>query len=114
MVFSYLVSKNGDVNVFSLTGELVDKNQSAQMVADIEKLIAGGSNKFVFDMSQLKYLNSSGLSVLITTLTKARNAGGEVVIANVSKKVRELLVITKLNTVFLVTDSVEQAITKIS
>jgi anti-sigma B factor antagonist len=65
-------------------------------------------------MGRLKYINSSGLTVLINTLTKARKTGGEVMIANVSTKVSELLLITKLNTVFTVTPTVDEALKKIS
>jgi anti-sigma B factor antagonist len=60
-------------------------------------------------MSNVRYLNSSGLNSLISLLTKARKSGGEVMIANVSPKVKDLLIITRLNTVFTVTDSVQEA-----
>lgn len=113
MVFSFSIKKELNVNIVSLTGELIDKNQSNELVEQVDSLLAAGELKYVFDLSELKYINSSGLNVLIHILTKARKAGGEAVVANVSKKVNELLIITKLNTVFTVTDTVEKAISKL-
>ena len=113
MVFEYKTSTENDVNVVTLTGELIDKNQANALVEEIDGMIEDGEKKFVFDLSDLKYINSSGLNVLIHVLTKARKAGGEAIVANVSKKVNELLIITKLNTVFTVTDSVEIALSKL-
>lgn len=113
MVFEYESRKENDVNVFTLTGELIDKNQAAGLLEEIDSLIEEGEKKFIFDLSGLKYINSSGLNVLIHTLTKARKAGGEALVANVSKKVNELLIITKLNTVFTVADTVDSALDKL-
>ena len=113
MVFSFSIKKELNVNIVSLTGELIDKNQSNELVEQVDSMLAAGELKYVFDLSELKYINSSGLNVLIHILTKARKAGGEAVVANVSKKVNELLIITKLNTVFTVTDTVEKAISKL-
>ena len=55
-------------------------------------------------------MNSSGLNVLIQLLTKTRNNGGESVIFNVNKKITELLIITKLNTLFKIAETEEEAI----
>jgi anti-sigma B factor antagonist len=54
-------------------------------------------------------MNSSGLGVLITVLTKLRNKGGEVVLLNPSEQVKKLLLITKLNNIFNIFDSKEEA-----
>lgn len=110
MIFSYSIEKN----VISLVGDLIDKHHASQMVSEIEAMIESGNNKIIFDLGQLKHMNSDGLTVLINTLTKARKNGGEVIIANVSKKINELLLITKLNTVFTVAGTVEESLKKIS
>lgn len=113
MVFQYKISQELDVTVVKLFGELIDKNQSNELVAELMNLLKERKLKYVFDLGELKYLNSSGLNTFINMLTLARKEGGEVVIANVSKKVNELLVITKLNTLFTVCDTVEKAIPKL-
>jgi anti-sigma B factor antagonist len=113
MQFSHTTEDSLGVSIITLHGELIDKNQANDMVSQMDQLIGAGKNKFVLDLGDLKYINSSGLNVLINLLTKARKVDGEVIICNVSKKVRELLVITKLNTVFTVTDNTEKAISKL-
>jgi anti-sigma B factor antagonist len=113
MVFDYTIRKDLNVIIIALSGELIDRNQANGLVEEIDGLLENGEMKYVFDLSELKYINSSGLNVLIQVLTKARRSGGEAIVASVSKKVNELLIITKLNTVFIVTDTVEKAISKL-
>ena len=113
MVFFHKISSELDITIVKLSGDLIDKNQADALTSEIDNLLLERKLKYVFDLGELKYMNSSGLNTLINLLTKARKNGGEVVIANVSKKVNELLVITKLNTLFTVTDSVEKAIPKL-
>jgi anti-sigma B factor antagonist len=114
MVFYHKISQEMNVSVVKLVGELIDKNQANDLMADINNLIREKNLKYVFDLGGLKYMNSSGLNTLINLLSLARKEGGEVVIANVSRKVNELLVITKLNTLFTVSDTVENAIGKLN
>jgi anti-anti-sigma factor len=61
-------------------------------------------------MENLSYMNSSGLNTLIQLLTKARVAGGEAVLCNMNKKINELILITKLNLLFKVTQTSDEAI----
>ena len=110
MVLDYKITEENNIQVLVLSGELIDKNQAIDVVNKIDELLALGKNKLIIDLSDLKYMNSSGLNVLIQLLTKTRTNGGESVIFNVSKKVNDLLVITKLNTLFKVADSKDTAI----
>jgi anti-sigma B factor antagonist len=110
MVLDYNITEENNIQVLVLSGELIDKNQATDLVKNIDELLIEGKNKLIIDLSNLKYMNSSGLNVLIQLLTKTRTNGGESVIFNVSKKVNDLLVITKLNTLFKVADSKESAI----
>ena len=68
-----------------------------------------GCIKWAIDMEKLLYMNSSGLNTLIQLLTKARVAGGEAVLFNMNKKINELILITKLNTLFKVTETRDEA-----
>ena len=108
MIFEYKSSKQGSVNVFLLYGELIDRGQASLLLDEIESAIEKNENKFLLNLADLKYLNSSGLNVIINILTKARKAGGDVAICNVNKKITELLVITKLSSVFNVCGSVDE------
>lgn len=113
MVFGYKASTVSGFPVFTLMGELIDRGQAKELTEEIDKHISEGRVKFVFDLEKLKYINSSGLGVIITLFTRARKNEGEIVICCVNKKVKELLLITKLNSVFTVTKTVESAISKL-
>lgn len=113
MLFEYKITKQGQIHILTMQGDLIEKSQTDQLMQQVNDIILNNNIRFIIDLGALKYLNSSGLTILIQILTKSRKAGGETVIANVGKRIKELLVITKLNTVFTVADSVEQAISKI-
>src|ERR1700740_400618 len=113
MAFHYKINSELDITIIKLSGELIDKNQANDLVTEFDNLLKEKKLKYIFDLADLKFMNSSGLNVFINLLTKSRRQGGEVIIANVSKKINELLVITKLNTLFTVTDSIEKAIPRL-
>ena len=113
MNFKYTKEKKSGALIMHLEGDLIDKDQSTGFMGEVDATIAGGDNKFVLDLAKLTYMNSSGLNVIINVLTKSRKTGGDVAIANVTKKVKQLLVITKLNSILNVSDSVEDAIAKL-
>jgi anti-sigma B factor antagonist len=110
MVFEYEIKKDGSLATFILKGELIEKNQANDLVKEAEDLSAAGCNKWAIDLSELKYMNSNGLNTLIQLLTKARKVGGEAVLCSLNKKILELILITKLNTLFKVTETREEAI----
>ena len=109
MIFEYTIKEEDKLQLIFLSGELIDKNQATDLIKQVDEILELGSTKLIIDLSDLKYMNSSGLNVLIQLLTKARTRGGESIICNVSKKVNDLLVITKLNTLFKVAASTEDA-----
>jgi anti-sigma B factor antagonist len=109
MIFSYTSSTDNGLNIYLLEGELIDRGQAVALLDEIDEAIAKNETKILLNLATLKYLNSSGLNVIINILTRARKAGGDVAICNVNKKINELLIITKLNGVFNVCDSVEEA-----
>ena len=114
MVFEYNISEENNCQLVKLSGELIDKHQAIDLIKSIDELLELNKIKWAIDLSGLKYMNSSGLNVLIQILTKTRNKGGESVIYNVSKKVNELLIITKLNTLFKVSGTKEEALSKLA
>jgi anti-sigma B factor antagonist len=113
MLFSFNIKEEAGIQIVYFEGELIERTQANDLLAVMQKLIDEKKLKYIFDLSELRYMNSSGLNVLINLLTKARKEGGEVIITHVNKKIRELLIITKLTSMFTVTDSVDQAVSKI-
>ncbi|PKK84668.1 MAG: anti-sigma factor antagonist [candidate division Zixibacteria bacterium HGW-Zixibacteria-1] len=76
----------------------------------LHEMIEQGRKKFVIDLSRVEWMNSTGLGILISGLTTLRNNKGELKIANVTEKIKSLLIITKLATVFEAYDTVDDAI----
>ena len=110
MIFDYKSSVKNGINCFLLYGELIDKGQSMGMLDEVKAAAEKGENKILLNLSDLKYINSSGLNVLINILPISRKADADVAICNDNKKINELLVITKLNSVFNVCKTEEEAI----
>jgi anti-sigma B factor antagonist len=76
-----------------------------------EVLLNTNIKQAAVDISKINYLNSSGLTILIRMLTLYRNVGGEVVLINPSHSVNKILIITKLNAIFHVLKTTEEAFT---
>lgn len=101
--------KEGIIHL-KLEGDLIGENNGPGILEAINDQVNKGHTKAVIDISEVRYMNSSGIGVLITVLTKLRNKGGEVVLQNPSEQVKKLLVITKLNNIFNVFDSEGEAV----
>ncbi len=110
MNFSFESEINQGAVVIKPVGSLIEKSQAEGMLKQVEENIAKGNCLFILDFSRFDYMNSSGLSVFLTILTKTRSKDGEVIITHVNPKIKELLIITKLITVFKVCDTLEEAL----
>ncbi|MGK7390835.1 MAG: STAS domain-containing protein [Candidatus Cyclobacteriaceae bacterium M2_1C_046] len=102
-----------DVVFFNLSGDLIGAQDSFEIINEASNHIEEGRLKCIIDISELRYINSSGIGILITLLTKFRNKGGEVCLLNPSENVQKLLIITKLNAIFTVANSEEEALEKL-
>lgn len=98
------------VLVFYLDGNLLGEHANAPVMDKLKENLEAGNNKVLFNLSTLKFINSTGLGMLLTALTKARNAGGELTITNVPEQMDKLLVMTKLKAIFNIHDSEEAGI----
>lgn len=110
MNFAYSIPQTDPVAVISMSGDLIDKDSADKLLIDVDRLADEGHADFVFECSAMRLMNSSGLNVLIRALTHARKAGGEVVIACLPNKVRQLLLLARLNVVFHVYDNITDAL----
>ncbi len=110
MDFTYKISEKPGYCSVQLKGNLIEKGQAVKLIDDIQHLIMRDENKFVLNLSGFRYMNSTGLTVLLNILTLARKSGGEAVICGISEKINSLLSITKLNSIFKVTNTEEEAV----
>ncbi len=62
------------------------------------------------DLSNVRFINSTGIGVLVSLLTKFRNRGGELILINPSEHIRKLLIITKLNAIFTIAENDTNAV----
>lgn len=104
------VKESEGVKVLSLAGRVTLGDESSQLRSKIKELLAQGNKRLVLDLGGLSYVDSAGLGTLVAGYTSAHNEGGEIRMANVTKRLGELLSITKLLTVFSVYDSVDAAV----
>lgn len=105
----YTSEINKDVFVINMSGDLIGEDNGFALLELVNDTISQNIVKCIIDISELRYINSSGIGVLITVLTKFRNKGGELYLVNPSESVKKLLIITKLNAIFSVTDTKESA-----
>ena len=105
----YTLNTDDQVTILTLKGSLLADIQSRDVLEQITYTIQEGKVNLVVDLEELKFINSSGLGMLLTCLMKARKAGGELVLANAPEQVNNLLTITKLTDVFSTADSIEEA-----
>ena len=108
MEFNYQIETKDQVIMVSMEGELMEKFQVKNMLDELDIRIKE-TNKIILNLEHLKYINSVGLNIMINVLTKFRSAGGEVIVCCLSKKVRDLFLITKLNSVFIVLETLTEA-----
>ena len=96
--------------ILRISGDLIGEDSGTQLVEAVNDAVGHAVLTCIIDISELRYINSSGIGVLITILTKFRNKGGEVYLMNPSENVKKLLVITKLNAIFQVIRSIEDVV----
>ncbi|MEO1255559.1 MAG: STAS domain-containing protein [Bacteroidota bacterium] len=95
------------------SGDLIGENNGPEVVELANEAIASGVKHCLLDISEVRYINSSGIGVLITLLTKFRNKDGDLYIINPSEHVNKLLIMTKLQAIFNIAETEDQALDKI-
>ena len=110
---NHKIEMNNKVAVMSLEGNILSDSDTKTALENVNEKIQEGHTKFAVDLSNLKFINSTGLSFLLIILTKTRKAGGETILCNIPEQLSKLLVMTKLNNVFTVTNSTIEAVSKL-
>ena len=103
-----------NVAVLSLHGKMMGGPETTALHDHIRGLMKDGINKVVIDLGGVKWINSSGLGVLMAAMTTLKNSEGQMKLANVTEKVESLLMITQLIRIFETFDSVDRAISSMS
>jgi anti-sigma B factor antagonist len=98
------------VTIVDLSGRITLGEGSVVLRDTIKDLLSKGQKKILLNLGDVSYIDSSGIGELVSAFTSVRNQGGELKLLHLTKKVHDLLQITKLYTVFDVKDDEAQAI----
>ncbi|MFQ5706678.1 MAG: STAS domain-containing protein [bacterium] len=98
------------VVILELSGEMIGGPDATLLNDKLHEFIENGKTNVVADLAKVSWMNSSGLGILIGGLTTMRNHGGDMKLANITEKIKSLLIITKLVPVFEIFDSVDAAV----
>ncbi len=90
----------GAVTVVDIGGRITLGEGSALLRSTIKDLLAEGRNKIVLNLGDVNYIDSSGIGELVTGFTTVKKAGGDLKLLHLTKKVHDILQLTKLFTVF--------------
>jgi len=99
------------VTVFDISGRITLGEGCTQLRELIRSHLSKGSKKMLLNLADVTYIDSSGIGELVSAFTAVSNQGGQLKLLNLTKKVHDLLQITKLLTVFDVHDDEAKAIT---
>ncbi|MGB0346177.1 MAG: STAS domain-containing protein [Balneolaceae bacterium] len=96
--------------VIEFKGNVMGGPDAVSLNEKLHELIEAEKTNIVVDLAKVKFMNSSGLGMLIGGLTTMRKSGGDLRLANATDKIQSLLIVTKLITVFKNFDSVQKAV----
>ena len=100
----------GDVNVVDVAGRITLGEGSSALRDSVREMVSKGQKKILLNLGEVSYIDSSGIGELVSAFTTVTNGGGQLKLLNLTKRVKDLLQITKLYTVFDVHDSEVTAI----
>lgn len=99
-----------DVLIIRPEGKLVIGDEVGEFREILTDALEKGDKKIVIDLSKLSYMDSTGLGELVRSYTTVKKNGGELKLASMTEKVKDLMFMTKLLTVFENYDTVEEAV----
>lgn len=99
----------GDVVILDLQGKILIGEGDDQLREAVTKLVDSGKTKILLNLAEVPYVDSAGLGEVVRCYTTASRKGGKLKLLNLTKKIQDLLSITKLLTVFETYDSEEEA-----
>ncbi|HMG33158.1 MAG TPA: STAS domain-containing protein [Blastocatellia bacterium] len=98
------------VSILDLSGKIVLGEGDMQIKERIRDLLADGQKRILLNLAEITYIDSAGLGALISCYTTSRREGGSLKLVNLTKRIQDLLAITKLITVFDTFEDEKQAL----
>ena len=100
----------GEVQILDCSGKITLGEGTMAIRNTVRELLKNGNKKIMLNLADVNYIDSSGIGELVSSYTTVTNQGGQLILLNLTKKIHELLAITKLLTVFPVFDNEQTAI----
>ena len=110
----YSQKVENEVLFITFNGDLLGAGDNLELMDFINDKINQGIHKAIIDMKEVRYMNSSGIGVLITIYTKFKNRNGDAVIINPSEQIVKLLTMTKLDSVIKIFKDEQEAKSKLN
>src|SRR5258706_4403843 len=102
--------KVSDVTILDLHGKILIGEGDDALRDAVNKLVDGGKTKLLLNLADVPYVDSAGLGEIVRCYTTVSRKGGKLKLLNLTKKIQDLLAITKLLTVFETYDSEDEAV----
>ncbi len=100
----------GDVYILDCSGKITLGEGTMAVRNTVRDILKNGGRKIILNLADVNYIDSSGIGELVSSFTTVTNQGGKLHLLSLTKKIQELLAITKLLTVFSVYDDEKAAI----
>jgi anti-sigma B factor antagonist len=104
------IRRVGDIRIVDLSGKITLGEETVTLRTTVRNMVNEGGKKIVLNLADVNYIDSSGVGELVSTYTTVTNAGGKLKLLQLTKKIQQLLAITKLLTVFDVFDDEKAAV----
>jgi anti-sigma B factor antagonist len=100
----------GDVHILDVSGKIMLGEGTMAVRNSVRELLKNGGKKIILNLGDVNYIDSSGIGELVSSFTTVTNQGGQLKLLHLTKKIQELLAITKLLTVFQVYEDEKAAL----
>lgn len=110
MSFSFNIAQNTTNNAVLFSGRIITETDFEVLAQKLTSTENEEQNNWIFDLSELTHINSSGINFIIRSLTKNRIKNGEVIVCGVTGNVKSLFEIAKLDGIFTIYASYEEAL----
>ena len=100
----------GEVTILDLSGKITIGEGSVQLREAVKDLLTSGKKNILLNLGNVYYVDSSGIGELVSSYTTTSNQGGHLKLLSLGKKIKDLLMITKLLTVFQTFDNEQEAV----
>lgn len=101
----YQAELKDDILFIRLQGDVIAGADTEAMMREVDNAQRTNVQLCAVDLSHTRFMDSSGIGVLVSLLTKFRNKGGELVLIKPSDHIRKLLIVTKLNAIFTIAEN---------